>query len=148
MSKGRLRLLAGGLMAILLLLVGCGGGDDTTSITKSEFLKQGNAVCKVQNQKREKAIQETIGNGSEKFTDARKKELLLEIIPFYEEATEELQALGLPAGDEEKIEAILAAREKAAKETKADLDEAITTRSQYEAANELSAKYGLSSCYT
>ncbi|HET7418634.1 MAG TPA: hypothetical protein VFJ61_13510 [Solirubrobacterales bacterium] len=150
MSKGTLG-LAGGVILALLLFAGCGSSSGDEPLTHAEFLKQGNAICKKRNDEREKTISEALGKlAAEKkktVVPDEKKKILLEIIPFFEQGTEELKELEAPEKDEEKVEAIIEAREKAAQETRDDLDKFINSRDQYKVPNELSTEFGLERCY-
>lgn len=149
MSKGIVLALVAGLTALALLAAGCGGGDDeTTSLTRSQFLKQANAMCEEQEERRNQAIQDAIkGKDQSKLLPLeQREEVVLTILPAYEEIPEKLEALGPPEGDEEKVEAIAEAIEKAARDVKADPAEALNSTSQFTQANKLSTEYGLTSC--
>jgi hypothetical protein len=149
-SKGALGLIACILAALSLLFAGCGGGDDeTSSLTKAQFVKQGNALCKKAEEEKGKAIKSLVAklNPRAQFTMERKEQLVVTIIlPPYEQTTEDLQNLGAPEGDEEKVEAIVKAREEAAKKTKADPGVAVTSTREFVDANKLATDYGLTSC--
>jgi hypothetical protein len=144
-SKGIAGLLVGGALMLLMLVSGCGGGEDTTTITRAQFIKQGKGICEVQGDKKEATVAAAVAgfDPAEELKEAEKKQLILEIIPFYEKATAEIKDLGAPEGDENKIEAITQAREKAAREIRANLDLAIRSLKPFEKANSLSADYGL-----
>lgn len=148
MSKGIVVALVAGLMALALLVAGCGGGDETTSLTRSQFLKQGNAMCEEQEERRNQAIQDAIkGKDQTKLLPlAQREEVVLTILPAYEEIPEKLEALGPPEGDEEKVEAIAEAMEKAASDVKSDPGKALESTSQFTQANKLSIEYGLTNC--
>ena len=54
-------------MALALIAVGCGGGDDnsdstTTSLTKAEWIAKADAVCQQGNQEIEQAAKQQFGN--------------------------------------------------------------------------------------
>src|SRR5690242_14940555 len=107
--------LGGIVLALLALLVaGCGGSSEE-ELTKSEFVKQGNAICTQAAKNREKAVFELLKNanpqGGQKVI---RKEAAETALPFYEEAAEQLDSLGAPAGDEAKVEALVTAMEEAA----------------------------------
>lgn len=151
MSKGVLGSILCLLAALSLLFAGCGGGDDetTSSLTRAQFIKQGNAICKKAEEEKGKAIRALLAKvkPNQQFSQERKEQLVLTVIlPPYEQMTEDLKGLGAPEGDEEKVEAIIKEMEKAAKETKADPSVAVTSVREFEEANKLATKYGLTSC--
>ena len=99
---------------------GEGGADDVeanagdeggATITKAAFIKQGNAICA--------ASQERIADQGTKFFDRAEKTgknegLEFEIIesvlaPEFQTLVDHLEALGVPSGDEEEVEAMIAA---------------------------------------
>jgi len=137
-----------GLLALALVGAGCGGGDETTELTRAQFIKQGNAICKQQKEKRDATIRAAIkGQDQSKLLPLKQREeVVLEILPPYEEVPERLKALGTPEGEEEKVEAIYGAMEDAAQKVKADPAEALKSTTQFTKANELSSAYGLTEC--
>lgn len=146
---GIFRLLMGGLVGLLLVVSGCGGGgDSTTALTRGEFIKQGNQICEKQREKRNTAIAEAIAKipKGTVMSNKVKKEVMLEITPFYEQMTKELKELGAPEGDEQKVEAIVDSMENASKETRAHLSRAINHSDEYIKPNELNREYGLEEC--
>jgi len=116
------------LVALAALVAGCGGGGDTTdetvTLTKAEFIKQGDAICKKGNDQSEKEAEEFAKDNDftlEKASKEQLEEAVSEVlVPNLERQTEELDALGAPEGDEDKVEAIVVALEDAADEVKDD----------------------------
>lgn len=151
MSKGVLGSILCLLAALLLLFAGCGGGDDesTSSLTRAQFLKQGNAICKKSEEEKGKALRSLVAklDPNKPITKERKEQLVLTVIlPPYEQMTEDLKGLGAPEGDEEEVEAIIKEMEKAAEKTKADPGVAVTSVREFEDANKMATDYGLTSC--
>lgn len=151
MSKGVLGSILCLLAALSLLFAGCGGGDDetTSSLTRAQFLKQGNAICKKSEEEKGKALRALVAklDPNKPITQERKEQLVLTVIlPPYEQTTEDLKGLGTPEGDEEEVEAIIKAMEEAAKESRADPGVAVTSVRQFEDANKMATDYGLTSC--
>lgn len=148
MNKG----IFGGLLAIFavlaLAIAGCGGGDETTSLSRSQFVKQANANCEKQEERRANIIRKEItGRDQTKLLPLKDREqLVLKTVPPYEAMAAELESLGAPEGDEEKVEAIVEAMEKAAENVKDDPATALTSTSQFQGANQLAARYGLTGC--
>lgn len=151
MSKGVVRTLIGvlALVALAGAAIGCGGDDETTSsLTPAQFKKQANAICNQQTEKRNEEIREAIeGLPKEKLLPKKEREqLVLDTLPTYAEIPEKLNALGAPEGDEEKVEAIAKAMEKAARDVEENPGEALVSTKQFFEASKLAAEYGLEEC--
>jgi len=140
--------VVGALAAVALVVAGCGGGDETTSLTRAQFVKQGNAICKKQEDRRSKMILDAVESApkDKELPQSAQKALVLQTLPPYEEMAEELEDLGAPEGDEAKIEALVEAMEKAASNIKEEPLQVISNKGQYEEANDLAVKYGLTEC--
>lgn len=139
------------LAALAALVVGCGDGDETTtaSLTKPQFLTQGNALCKELETKRSNEVNDIIAGlkPGEKLSDARQTQMVETIIiPNYEEAIDGLEELGAPEGDEAKVEELIKAMEKTQKTLEEDPEEAIFNVLMFEEPNKLAQSYGLNSC--
>lgn len=119
----------GGLVVAVLVLgigIGCGGGSDETdsSVTKVQFVKKANFVCADSKQERTAIGEETfnpkqrqgshaVGAKSTKELEAELKELgeelvVEKIVPSLQKQQKELEDIGAPAADEEKVEKMLA----------------------------------------
>lgn len=158
MSKALLAI--GMAIALAAAVAGCGGGDDTTAsgdssvqaLTKPEFIKQADKVCK--------DGEEALEDEGEKFaeendvdienpTDEQKEEVITEVIgPALHKQGEELAALGAPEGEEETVEAIVDALESGADEIENDPAILIEGKDNppLEEASELASDYGLTEC--
>lgn len=151
MRKGALKvaLSALGVLAVLVA-IGCGGGDDeTTTLTKAQFLAKGNALCKEKEQERLDEVNKVIASlkQGEILSDPKQTRMVETIIiPNYEETISGLEALGAPEGDEAKIDKLLAAMNKTTKVLKEDPEEAIFNVLMFEESNKLAKTYGLKSC--
>jgi hypothetical protein len=150
-NKGIVWAVVAGLASLALVIGGCGGGDDeTTSLTRAEFVKQGNEICKKQEERRSKLIykvaEEAGSDPNKPLPTSARKALVLETLPPYEEMAEELDALGAPEGDEEKVEALVKEMEKTAQAIKADPLTAVSSTIQFTKANELAEENGLPEC--
>jgi len=147
-SKGIVGALLVGLFAVAFLIAGCGGGDETTSLTRAQFVKQANTICKRQEERRENIIRKAIaGQDQTKLLPlAKREEVVVETVPPYEAMAEELDALGAPEGDEQKVETIVAEMEKAAKSVRSDPKTALETTTQFQEASNLATRYGLAEC--
>lgn len=138
------------LVVLLAALVGFGcGGDDSSSgsaLTKAEFIKQADGVCK----KGEARIEAEAGKyekENEIATEAQQEELISEVVvPGIQAQAEEIAALGAPEGDEEKIEAMVEAVESGAAELEANPLAGMEGKSPLGEASKIAGAYGLKEC--
>lgn len=121
MNKASLLALAA-LVALAALIAGCGGGDETTdsatvTLTKAEFIEQGDAICKEASEDNEAEAEEYAEENGfvlEKASKQQLEEAVAEVlVPSLNQEAEELDALGAPEGDEDKVEEIVVALEDA-----------------------------------
>lgn len=97
------------LIAALAVVAGCGGGDDetTATVTKAEFIKAGDAVCKKGLENREAAIQKSVKKSKkelrENFESSEAVFLLKSILPTIQQTSEELSELETPDAQAEKM---------------------------------------------
>lgn len=152
MSKRLIALLVGA-MAVAMVAAGCGGdGDDDSSLTKAQFVKQGNAICAAGNKKMEGEFEAFAKehNLSEKKapSEAQFTELAEQIIvPGVSTQVEELRGLPAPSGDEEQVDEILTAAEDAVAETEDDPSSVADEKTDpFAEANKLARAYGLTTC--
>jgi hypothetical protein len=148
------------LLAVLALAVfaaGCGGNDDgddstsTASITKSEFLAQGNSICKKGNQEIDSDFESFAKKHDLKendgLTDAEATEASEEIlIPNVQKQVDQIHALGAPEGQEAQVDAILSAAQKGIDELKKDPTAIQGNNDPFAEANKLAKDYGLTAC--
>ena len=158
MSKALLAI--GMAIALAAAVAGCGGGDDSTgggdssaaALTKAEFIKQADAICKdgeeqLEDEGNEFAEENDID--TENATDEQKEEVIVDVIgPALHKQGEELAGLGAPEGEEESIEAIVDALESGADEIESDPAILIEGKENppLEEASELASDYGLTEC--
>lgn len=154
MSKALVVALAA-FAAIAMIVAGCGGGGDSTtdssSLTKAEFLKQGNAVCAKGNKEIEEGFQEfekENGLQNKQPTKAQLTEAIETIVlPAVRDQVEGIEALGAPSGEEAKVEAITDAAGEAAEEGEEDPASLTSEKADpFAEANELANEYGLVKC--
>lgn len=136
------------MVAMLTLLVaGCGGDSETTTVTKAQFVKEANSVCLKGEAKRGQMLNELSGElGGGKVPQAQREQLVLKVLPTYEETAANLSKLDVPAGDEKQVEAIVEAMEEAVERVKADPNTALVSTVPFDKANKLATEYGLDRC--
>ncbi len=134
---------------IAVLLVSCGGGsDDEPALTKSQYVKQANQVCKEglhEKDQKVKAVAEQ--KGQEALADPEAAQSLIEeaVIPTYDSTIEELKELTPPVNDEETIAKMIGKYDSAMQATKSD-PAAAFEKNPFAQADKSAAGYGLSSC--
>ena len=128
MNKALLAALAV-LVALAVVVAGCGSDDETTTdetvtLTKAEFIKQGDAICQKGNDESEKEAEEFAEENDfdlEKASDEQLEEAVSEVlVANLRGQLDELEALGAPEGDEEQVEEIIDSLEGATEEIEDD----------------------------
>ena len=153
MSKSLIALLVA-VSAIAMIVAGCGGSSDssesTSSLTRAEFVKQGNAICAKGNKEIQEGFEEFEQEvGSQKQpTKAQLTEAIETIVlPAVREQVEGVQDLGAPSGEEAKVEAITDSAEEALEEGEEDPASLTSEKADpFAKANELANEYGLTKC--
>lgn len=141
--------LGAGLVAVVLLvaLQGCGGG--SSSISKAEFIKEGKAICQKGLQRREEKATQLVTEFQEKEERATPKvqeEAALQLVKVYQETTTKLAEIGKPAGEEEKFEAFIKAREEGAAAAEASPGTILHSNAPFDKADKLAEGYGFGRC--
>ncbi len=145
------------VVAVGLVAAGCGSsGDSTTdstaSLTKAEFIKQGNAICAAGNKEIDAGFEEF---AKEKNLSQNKEpsEAQLEeaaetiLLPSVAKQVEELRALGAPEGDEGEVDQLLTGVEEAMEEGEED-PVSLTQEGAgpFTEVNKEAQAYGLTAC--
>jgi len=150
-SKRILAMLVG-VVALAAIVGGCGGGDEEQSLTKAEFIKQGDKICKTSS--------DEILAGYQTFTKQHKiKEFPSRVqgyeiteqifIPSVEKRLEALRALNPPPGDQKTVEAIWAPAEEGVEVGREDVKKVFTKGdTPFDKSNKLAKKYGFKVCGT
>lgn len=151
----RLTSWGAGALMIALIFAGCGGDDSsssTTSISKDEFIAKADAICKKGIKRMETGL---VGFLTNKGGQIRKpsqedsEEFIVTVLtPSLRREIKELRALGVPEGDEEKVEALVAALEEGL-DTAEDDPEAVAAGSTdivFGIASRLAGEYGIETC--
>jgi hypothetical protein len=137
-----------GIVAVAFALVasGCGGGG-SSSLSKAEFSKKATEICKRAESERAELIQAASQKFSgKKITAAAQEQIILEALPSYEKAAQNIKDLGAPEGEEKKVEALVEAMEEAVENVKADPGTATTGDIPFKKANKAAEEVGANGC--
>jgi hypothetical protein len=137
--------------AIAIAGAGCGGGDDDSSSsstptpTKDEFVTQANQICAEGNETVDAAANDVFSG--QPTQDELDSFITDTVIPNTEDQIEQIRALGIPAGDEDQVNAILDSAQSDLDAAKAD-PSIMTSGSKdpFAETNKLAAAYGLTEC--
>ena len=132
------------LAAVAFGAVGCGGDDD--ELTKAEYLKQGNAICKAGNKEIDAAAEKAFSSNQRPSNAEVKKFAEDTLIPSVEGQIDDLRDLTPPSADEDQVNAILDEADTALDETKADPAIVASGQDPFKKANQLAKSYGLTEC--
>lgn len=140
-----------GLLAVAAAtgMWGCGGSDSGSSLSKAEFVRKGNEICRKAEKERLEALEATarkygIGPG-QLANPTQQQKIILSGVPSYEGAAEDLQEMA-PDGEEEKVDVIAEAMQEAADKVRANPGTAVHSGVQFKEADELTESYGLKDC--
>lgn len=142
-NKGAIGSLVGLAVVAVLLVAGCGGGEE---VTKADFVRQGNAVCGKWQQARGNRFREAGTRFKPPVTQAKREKAILFILEPYGDTIEGLKELDPPAGEEKKVEAMIKAAEEAWEQGTANPGTLISSSAGFKKSNELFEEYGLKEC--
>lgn len=145
-NKGAIGSILGLAVLVAFLATGCGGGGGGETVTKSDFVRQGNAVCGKWQQARGDAFQEVNSKFKPPVTQAKREKAILFVLEPYEDAIQGLKELDPPAGEEAKVEAMIDSMEEAFNRAKADPGSLISSAAAFNKSNQLVEDYGLTEC--
>lgn len=137
-----------------LLFAGCGGGGEDSSsgktISKEEFIAKADAICKKGTTRLQKAIFAALKNPRNltKVSEAEQiKIVTTAMVPNISREAKELRALGVPEGDEEKVDAMISALEEGVETAEQD-PQAVTKSSDvvFGISSRIAGEYGLTAC--
>lgn len=145
-----------GAVVVALLLGGCGGGSASTvastapakQMTKSEFVKEGNALCLEAEKRRGDVIKSASKQlePSAKFTRTEQEVLVETALVPYKTLVQKFEHLKPPAGESKEVQTLAAALKSGVSEVQRNPGAAITSSSPFEEFDRLAAKIGLTSC--
>jgi hypothetical protein len=141
------------MLVAALVIAGCGSSDDnnttTASISKAEFVKQGNAICESGNEEInkdfEKFAKEKNLKENQQPTDAQFEEAAEEfLLPSVSRQIKEVRALGAPEGEEEAVNTFL---DNAEAEVEAiEADPSLLSGETFKDVNKEGKALGLTAC--
>jgi hypothetical protein len=150
MGRGSFALVA--VFVAMLLIAGCGGDKEgsATSISKEEFIAKADAICKKGTERLQAAIAKVLKDQPNitKVSKAEQEEIVTTaMVPSVSREVKELRALGVPDGDEEKVDAMITALEEGV-ETAERAPEVVTKSSDaiFGIASRIGGEYGLVAC--
>lgn len=154
MSKRLIALLAG-VMAIAMVAAGCGSSSDdsteTVVLTKTEFIKQGDAICKqgssqISDEADEFAEENDIDTSNPSKED--QEEVIVSVVaPALQTQADEISELGAPEGEEEKVTAMIEALEAGAEKLEDEPGALLESKADPLAeANKLANEFGFKEC--
>jgi len=141
-------------MVIALVVAGCGGGggdsSSAKSISKEDFIAKADAICKKGTERLQKAIFAALKHPQNltKVSEAEQiKIVTAAMVPNISREAKELRALGIPDGDEEKIDAMIGALEEGLETAEQD-PQAVTKSSDvvFGISSRIAGEYGLTAC--
>jgi hypothetical protein len=151
MGRGPTTLIVA-VIAAALLVAGCGGDDDSGSsaISKEEFIAKADTICKKGTERMQTAIAGALKNQRNlaKVSKAEQEKIVTTVmVPSVSREVKELRALGVPDGDDERVDAMITALEEGI-ET-AERDPEVVTKSSdaiFGIASRIGGEYGLAVC--
>jgi hypothetical protein len=141
-------------IAVALVVAGCGGGGDSSttisSISKGDFIAKADAICKKGTERLQKAIFASLKNPRNltKVSEAEQIRIVTTaMIPNVSREAKELRALGIPEGDQERIDAMIGALEEGVETAEQD-PQAVTKSSDvvFGISSRIAGEYGLTAC--
>lgn len=142
------------LTALALVIGGCGGSDGgDAAITKAEFIKQADALCKKVDEREFGEFGAWAKANDKKLVglstgQVEKEAIRAIVVPSVRNEIEEVKAIGIPEGDEEELEKFFDEVEVAIEKTEKNPLSAEKSRSQspFFGSYELGRAYGFSDC--
>lgn len=153
MNKGLIAAFIG-VVAIAAIVAGCGSSDDeSSSLTKAQFIAQADAICKKGNAEIESEVEAFAEeNGieeNEEPSKAQQAEVSETILaPNIENQSEEIRDLEAPSGDEDEVSAMLDSLDEGVEAVEANPEAPFESNqpNPFGQANKLAKEYGLKVC--
>jgi hypothetical protein len=145
-NKGAIGSIVGLALLAILVATGCGSSGSDETVTKTDFVRQGNAICGKWQQARTNAFSAVNTKFKPPITQAKREKAILYVLSPYEDAIEGLKELDPPAGEEAKVEAMIEAMEQGWEQAQADPSSLISSSAAFSKSNKLLEAYGLKEC--
>jgi hypothetical protein len=141
-------------MIVALAVAGCGSDSSSSSgsISKEKFVASADAICKRGTERLQKAIFAALKNPRNlaKVSKAEQVKIVTTaMVPNVSREAKELRALGVPDGDEEKVDAMITALEEGVETAERDPEAVIkSSDAVFGISSRIAAEYGLKACST
>jgi hypothetical protein len=156
LSKRLIAMLAG-VMAIAIVAAGCGSSDDSSTdtvvvLTKAEFIKQGDTICKQGNTEIEEGFERFAEENdipkNQEPSKAQGVELVeTVIVPSLKTQAESIRGLGTPEGDEGQAGTLLDSLDEAVETAEEEPEALFDEKSDpFADVNEQAQDYGFKEC--
>jgi hypothetical protein len=156
LKKPVIVLLAALAALAVVAVAGCGSSsssstESTASLSKAEFLKKGNAICKEGNESINSEFEEfdkenNLSETAEPPKEAQEEAVEQVLIPAINRQVEEVKALGTPEGDEGELAELISAEEGVVEEAEENPLLLFESTAKQKEANKLATDYGLTVC--
>jgi hypothetical protein len=140
------------MVLAVLMLAGCGGsGGDSTErpLTKAQYIKQADAICKKVDEKQQSALAVYVKKhpNSRPTQSAQAAAIVAVGLPPDKVGIDEIKSLNPPAADKHAIESMLDEIDAAMKESEEHPTRVVTgVKNPFEKVNQRAAKYGFEAC--
>ena len=135
--------------AVAFVAAGCGSDssttDSTASLTKAEFVKQGNAICDAGNKEINAGFEEFLPKGKQPSKAELDEAMETVLIPSVTKQVEEIRALGAPEGEEEAVEDFLVGAEEELEKGEEE-PASLATDASFNKTSQEAKALGLTSC--
>ena len=158
MSK-RLILLLASVLAMAIVVAGCGSSDDdsgttdvSVTVTKEQLIKQGDTICKQGNEEIEDGFERFMKENdipeNQEPSDEQGVEIVETVlVPNLKTQSELIRGIGIPEGDEEQVEAMLDSLDGAIETAEEDPEALFEEDTDpFADANEKAQEYGFTQC--
>jgi len=138
-------LISAAVLAAAVVAAGCGGGSD--DLTKAEFDKQANAICKKGNQEIDKAANSVFTTKQAPSKADFEKFANDTLIPSVQKQIDQISDLNPPSADEDQVNAIVDEAQSALDQVKKDPTILENEKADpFKKANQLANAYGMNVC--
>jgi hypothetical protein len=148
-----------GVLAIAVIAAGCGSSsseESTSSLTKAEFIKRGDAICAKANKENEAEFEEfakehNLSKNKEPSEAVQEEVATTVLLPSVSKQLEDIRALGAPSGEEEQVDEILETVEGEVEEGEEEPSSLLGAEEEEEVSpfaegNKMAREYGFKVC--